>query len=82
MNLFQCVTRKGWHERSNQKSKEPNSSSKMLSYCLKCRKNIMESKNAKFAKINKRKLMSLSKYAACNYKKKQDLSIKQKASGL
>ena len=42
----------------------------MLSYCLKCRKNIMESKNAKFAKINKRTLMSLSKYAACNYKKK------------
>ena len=54
----------------------------MLSYCLKCRKNIMESKNAIFAKINKRKLMSLSKYAACNYKKKQDLSIKQEASGL
>ena len=29
----------------------------------------MESKNAKFAKIKKRKLMSLSQYAACNYKK-------------
>ena len=40
----------------------------MLSYCLKCRKNI-ESKNPKVARTEKRRIMLLSKCVVCNSKK-------------
>ena len=40
----------------------------MLSYCLKCRKNT-ESKNAKFVKTKKGRIMPLSKCAVCDSKK-------------
>ena len=40
----------------------------MLSYCLKCRKNI-ESKNPKVAKTKNRRIILLSKFAVCDSKK-------------
>ena len=40
----------------------------MLSYCLKCRKNT-ESKNPKVAMTKNGRIMLLSKYAVCDFKK-------------
>ena len=40
----------------------------MLSYCLKCRKNV-ESKNPKVVKIKNGRIMLLSKCAVCDSKK-------------
>ena len=48
----------------------------MLPYCLKCRKNT-ESKNPKFVKTNKGKLMVLSKYAVCDSKKSRFIKEQQ-----
>ena len=49
----------------------------MLLYCLKCRKNT-QNQNQKVAKINKGKLIILSKCAVCDSKKFQDLSKSKK----
>ena len=53
----------------------------MLSYCLKCRKNT-ESKDPKFLKINKGRIMLSSKFAIRYNKKNLKLSKKQEAEGL
>ena len=52
----------------------------MLSYCLKCRKNT-ESKNRKFVRTKNRRMMLLSKCAACDSKKSKFIK-EQEASGL
>ena len=52
----------------------------MLSYCLKCRKNT-ESKDPKFLKINKGKIMLSSKFAIRCNKKKLKLSKNKKQKG-
>ena len=51
----------------------------MSSYCLKCRET--ESKNQRVAKINKGKLMLLSKCAVCDSEKSRFIK-KQEGSGL
>ena len=45
----------------------------MLSYCLKCRKNI-EGKNPKVARSKNGRIMLLSKWALCDSKKSKNLS--------
>ena len=52
----------------------------MLSYCLKCRKN-MESKNPKFVRTKNRRIMPLSKCEVYNSKKAKFIKEKE-ASGL
>ena len=52
----------------------------MLSYCLKCRKNT-ESKNRKGARAKNRRIMLLSKCAACDSKKTKFIK-QQETSGL
>ena len=52
----------------------------MLSYCLKCRKNI-ESKNTKISRIKNGKITLLSKRAVCDSKKLKFIK-QQEASGL
>ena len=52
----------------------------MLSYCLKCRKNI-ESKNPKVAKTKNGRIIVLSKYVMCDSKKSKFIK-QQEASGL
>ena len=52
----------------------------MLSYRLKCRKNI-ENKSPEVAKINNKKIMLLSKYSVCDSKKLKFLK-EQKDRGL
>ena len=51
----------------------------MLSYCLKCRKNL-ESKNPKVALSKNERIMLLSKYAVCDSIKSKFIK-KQEASG-
>ena len=52
----------------------------MLSYCLKCRKNT-GSKNPKFARTKNKRIMLLSKCAACDSKESKFIK-QQEASGL
>ena len=52
----------------------------MLSYCLKCTKNI-ENINSKFLKTNNGRTMILSKCAICSSKKSR-FTEKQEASGI
>ena len=52
----------------------------MLSYCLKCRKNI-ESKNPKVARTKNGRIILLTKCAVCNSKKWKFFK-QQEASGL
>ena len=52
----------------------------MLSYCLKCRKNI-ESKNPNVVRTKNGKIMLLLKCAVCNSKKSKFIK-QQEASGL
>ena len=52
----------------------------MLSYRLKCRKNI-ENKSSEVAKINNKRIMLLSKYSVCDSKKLKFLK-EQKDRGL
>ena len=52
----------------------------MLSYCLKCRKNI-ESKNRKVVRSKNGRIMLLSKCAACEGKNSKFIK-KQEANGL
>ena len=52
----------------------------MLSYCLKCRKNI-ESKNSNVVRTKNGKIMLLLKCAVCNSKKSKFIK-QQEASGL
>ena len=49
---------------------------KMLSYCLKCRKNT-ESKNPKVVKTKNRRMKILSKCAVCDSKKLKFISEQQ-----
>ena len=53
---------------------------KLLSYCLKCRKNA-DSKNLKVATTKKTKIMLLSKCVVCDSKKSRFIK-EQEASGL
>ena len=48
----------------------------MLSYCLKCKKN-MKSKNPEVVKTKNRRIMLLPKYVACNSKKSRFLKEKE-----
>ena len=52
----------------------------MLLYCLKCREKA-DSKNPRFAKTNKGKLLFSSKYAVCDSQKLRFIK-EQEASGL
>ena len=52
----------------------------MLSYCLKCRKNT-ESKNAKVARTENRRIMLSSKWTVCDNKKSK-FNKQQEASDL
>ena len=53
----------------------------MLSYCLKCRKDI-ENINPTVSKTNNGKIMLLSKCAICGSKKSRFFFLKKEANGL